>query len=125
MVGVNSRVLCLAQRAESRRISRNNPGVREAENNQQCIRRLNPETRSREQLVDTFRRAVANNDEQVKEAENEQQCNRQSVLEYREQKQSVNTDRRAAAHKDEEVRERENEQRRNRRSVPGVQGMSR
>ncbi len=55
MVGANSRALRLAQRAESHRILRNNPGVRAAENNQQCNRRLNPETRSREQSVEMFR----------------------------------------------------------------------
>jgi hypothetical protein len=93
MVGVNSRALRLAQRAESCRISRNNPGVREAENNQQRIRRFNPETRSCKQSVDTFRQAAAHEDEQVREAENEQQRNRQSVLEYREPEKSVNTDR--------------------------------
>jgi hypothetical protein len=93
MVGVNSRALRLAQRAENCRISRINPGVREAENNQQCIRHLNPETRSHKQSVDTFRRAAAHKDEQVREAENEQQRNRQSVLEYREQEKSVSTDR--------------------------------
>ncbi len=49
-----------------------NPGVREAENNKQCNRSLNPETRSREQSVDTFRRAAARKDEEEKEAENEQ-----------------------------------------------------
>jgi hypothetical protein len=101
MVGVNSRALCLAQRAESHRISRNNPGVREAENIQQCNRHLNPETRSCKQSVDMFRRAAARKDEEVREAENEQQCNRRLVPEYREQEQSVNTDRRAAAHEDE------------------------
>jgi hypothetical protein len=72
MVGVNSRVLRLVQRAESRRILRNNPGVREAENDQQRNRRLNPETRSREQSVDTFKRATARKDGEVREAENEQ-----------------------------------------------------
>ncbi len=46
MVGANSRALRLAQRAESSRILRNNPGVREAENKQQCNRSLNPKTRS-------------------------------------------------------------------------------
>ncbi len=85
MVGVNSRALHLAQRAESRRISRNNPGVREAKNNQQRNRHLNPETRSHEQSVDMFRRAAARKDEEVREAENEQRCNRWSVPEYREQ----------------------------------------
>ncbi len=49
MVGANSRALRLAQRAESCRILHNNPGVREAENKQQCNRSLNPETRSQEQ----------------------------------------------------------------------------
>ncbi len=34
MVGANSRALRLARRAESRRFSRTNPGVREAENDQ-------------------------------------------------------------------------------------------
>jgi hypothetical protein len=77
MVGVNSRALHLAQRAESCRISRNNPGVREAENDHQCNRRLNPETRSHKQSVDTFRRATAREDEQVREAKNEQRRNRQ------------------------------------------------
>jgi hypothetical protein len=37
MVGANSRALRLARRAESRRILHNNPGVREAENNQNAI----------------------------------------------------------------------------------------
>jgi hypothetical protein len=46
MVGVNSRVLRLARRAESRRILRNNPGVREAEKDQRRNRHLNPESRS-------------------------------------------------------------------------------
>jgi hypothetical protein len=118
MVDVNSRVLRLAQRAESRRISRKNLGVREAENDQQRNRRLNPETRSREQSVDTSRQAAARKDEEVREAENEQRRNRWLVSEYREQEQSINTDRRAAACKDEQVREAENEQRSNRRSVP-------
>ncbi len=61
MVGANSRALRLARRAESCRILPNNPGVREAENDQQCNRCLNPETRSwsQEQSVDTFRRAAA------------------------------------------------------------------
>jgi hypothetical protein len=58
MVGVNSRALRLAQRAESCRISRNNPGVREAEYNQRCNRCLTPETRSRKQFVNTDRQAV-------------------------------------------------------------------
>ncbi len=71
MGGVNSRALHLAQRAESPRISRNNPGVREAENNQQRNRCLNPETRSPEQSVDTYRQAAARKDEEVREAENE------------------------------------------------------
>ncbi len=72
MEGVNSRALHLAWRAESRRILRNNPGVREAEKDQQCNRHLNPETRSCEQLVDLFRRAAACKDEEEREAENEQ-----------------------------------------------------
>jgi hypothetical protein len=55
MVGANSRALRLARRAESHRILCNNPGVREAENDQQRNRHLNPETRSWEQSVDTFR----------------------------------------------------------------------
>jgi hypothetical protein len=55
MVGVNSRVLRLAQRAENCSISHNYPGVREAENDQQHNRHLNPETRSRKQSVGTFR----------------------------------------------------------------------
>ena len=93
MVGVNSRALRLAQRAESCRISCNNPGVREAENNQEHIRHLNPETRSCEQSVNTFRQATARKDEQVREAENVQRGNRRPVLEYREQEQSVNADR--------------------------------
>jgi hypothetical protein len=71
MVGVNSRALRLARRAESCRILCNNPGVKEAENNQQRNRHLNPETRSCEQPVDTFRRAAARKDEEVREAENE------------------------------------------------------
>jgi hypothetical protein len=71
----------LARKAERRRILRNNPGVREAENDQQCNRHLNPETRSREQLVDTFRRAATHEDEEVREAENEQRRNRLSVPE--------------------------------------------
>ncbi len=70
MVDVDSRALHLARRAESNRISHNNPGVREAENNQQCNRRFNPETRSWEQSVDTIRRAAARKDEEVREAEN-------------------------------------------------------
>jgi hypothetical protein len=82
----------LARRAESRRISHNNPGVREAKNDQQRNRHLNPETRSRKQSVDTFRRAAAREDEEVREAENEQQRNRQSVPEHREQEQSGNVD---------------------------------
>jgi hypothetical protein len=110
MVVVNSRVLRLARRAESRRIVCNNPGVREAEKDQQCNRHLNPETRSREQSVDLFRQAAACKDEEVREAENEQQWDRWSVPEYREQEQSVDMDRRAAACKDEQVREAENEQ---------------
>jgi hypothetical protein len=69
MVGVNSRALHLARRAESCRIFRNNPSVREAENDQQCNRHLNPETRSCKQSVNTDRRAAACKDEQVKEAE--------------------------------------------------------
>ncbi len=73
MVGINSRALCLARRAESRRILLNNPGVREAEKGQQCNRHLNPETRSRKQSVNTDRRAAACKDEEVREAENEQQ----------------------------------------------------
>jgi hypothetical protein len=55
MVGANSRALRLARRAESCRFLHTNPGVREAENNQRCNRRLNAETRSQEQSVDTFR----------------------------------------------------------------------
>jgi hypothetical protein len=97
MVGANSRALHLAQRAESRRILRNNPGVREAENEQQRNRCLNPETRSQEQLVDTFRRAAAREDEEIREKENEQRRNRRSVPEYREREQSVNMERRAVA----------------------------
>ncbi len=77
MVGVNSRALRLAQRAESCRISW----------------RLNPETRSHKQSVDTFRQTAACKDEQVREAENEQRCNRRLVPEYREQEQSVDTER--------------------------------
>ncbi len=50
-----------------------------------CNRRLNHETRSREQSVDTFKWAAAREDEEVREAENEQWCNRRSVPEYREQ----------------------------------------
>ncbi len=103
--------MLILERAESRRISRNNPGVREAENNQQCNRCLNPETRSREQSVDSFRWAAACKDEEVGESENEQWRNRRSVPEYREQKQSVNMDRWVAAREDEEVREAENNQR--------------
>ena len=106
MVGVNSRALCLARRAESCRILRNNPGVREAENNQQRNRHLNPETRSHEQLVDTLRQAAARKDEEVREAENKQQRNRRLVPEYREQEQSVNTKRQVIAHLDPEYRAR-------------------
>ncbi len=51
----------LARRAECRRISRNNPEYRGAENEQQRNRRLDPEYR---------------------EAENEQQRNRRSDPEY-------------------------------------------
>jgi hypothetical protein len=51
----------LAQRAECRRILRNNPEYREAENKQQRNRRLDLEYR---------------------EAENEQQCNRWSDPEF-------------------------------------------
>jgi hypothetical protein len=59
MVGANSRALCLARRAESRRISHNNPGVREAENNQQCNRWSVPEYREQEQSVNTNRGVIA------------------------------------------------------------------
>ncbi len=69
------------------------PGVREAENDQQRNRCLNPETRSQEQSVDTFRRATAREDDEVREAENEQRRNRRLVPEYREQEESVNTKR--------------------------------
>ncbi len=118
----------------------NNPGVKEAENNQQCNRRsvpeyreqeqsvntdrrviahLDPEYRAREQFANTERQATACKDEEVREAENEQQCNRRSVPEYREWEQSVNTQRKAVAREaGEEVKERENEQRHNRRSDP-------
>jgi hypothetical protein len=72
MVGVNSRVLHLARRAESCRILCNNPGVREAEKDQQRNRHLNPETRSCEQSVNADRGAPARKDEKVWEAENEQ-----------------------------------------------------
>ncbi len=49
----------LVRRAECRRISRNNPEYREAENEQQCNRRLDPEYRAREQVADTERHVVA------------------------------------------------------------------
>jgi hypothetical protein len=93
MVGANSRALCLARRSESRRISRNNPGVREAENNQQRNRRSVPEYREHEQSVNMERQAAACEDEEEREAENKQQRNRWSVPEYREHEQSVNTER--------------------------------
>ncbi len=89
MVGANSRALRLTRRAESHRISRNNPDVREAENNQQCNRRSVPEYREHEQSVNTERRAAAHEDEEVRQAENKQQRNRRSVPEYREHEQSV------------------------------------
>ncbi len=93
MVGANSRALRLARRAESRRILRNNPGVREAENNQQRNRRLVSEYREQEQSVNTNRQVIAHLDP-----------------EYRACKQFSNMERQAAACKDEEVREAENEQ---------------
>ncbi len=68
---------------------------------------MNPETRSQEQLVDTFRRAAARKDEEVRERENEQQCNRQSVPEYREWEQSVNMERQAVAREAPGVQENE------------------
>jgi hypothetical protein len=106
MVGANSRALRLAWRAESRRFLRTNPGVREAEKDQQRNRHLNPETRSREQSLDTFRQAAAREDKEVKEAKNEQRHNRRLVPEYREQEQSVNTKRQVIAHLDPEYRAR-------------------
>ncbi len=59
MVGASSRALHLAWRAENRRILHNNPGVREAENNQQCNRRSVLEFREQEQSVNTARRVIA------------------------------------------------------------------
>ncbi len=53
MIGANSRALRLARRAESHRILHDNPGVREAVNNQQCNRRSVPEYREQEQSVNT------------------------------------------------------------------------
>jgi hypothetical protein len=91
--GANSRVLCLARRAVSHRILRNNPAVREAENNQQHNRRSVPEYREHEQSVNTERQAAARKDEEVREAKNEQQRSRQLVPEYREHEQSVNMER--------------------------------
>ncbi len=85
IVGANSRALHLAWRAASCRISRNNPGVREAVNNQQRNRRSVPEYREQEQSANTERRAAARKDEEVRERENEQQHNRWSYPEYREQ----------------------------------------
>jgi hypothetical protein len=69
MVGANSRALHLARGAESRRILRNNPGVREAENNQQCNRWSVPEYSEHEQSVNTERQIAACKDEEVREAE--------------------------------------------------------
>jgi hypothetical protein len=68
MVGASSRALRLAWRAESHRISRNNPGVMEAENNQQCNRQSVPEYWEHEQSVNTERQAAACEDEEVREA---------------------------------------------------------
>jgi hypothetical protein len=62
----------LVQRAECRRISRNNPEYREAENKQQCNRWLDPEYR---------------------ETENKQQRNRRSDPEYRAREQVADTER--------------------------------
>ncbi len=90
---------------------RNNPGVRKAENEQKRNRHLNPETRSQEQLVDTFRRAAACKDEEVRERENEQRRNRWLVPEYREWKQSVNTERQAVAREAPGVQENESKNR--------------
>ncbi len=81
----------LARRDECRRILRNNPEYREAENKQQCNRRLDPEYR---------------------EAENEQHCNRRSDPEYRAHKQVTDTERHVVACLDPEYREQENEQQR-------------
>ncbi len=93
MVGANSRALCLAQRAEIRRILHNNPGVREAENNQQPNRWSVSEYREQEQSANTNRRVIARLDPKC-----------------RARKQFANMERQAAARKDEEVREAENEQ---------------
>ncbi len=75
----------LARRAECCRILRNNPGVREAENEQQRNRRLDPEYRARKQVADMERHVVARLNPEYREQENEQQCNRRSDPEYTKQ----------------------------------------
>jgi hypothetical protein len=107
MVHANSRALRLARMAETRRNSRNNPGVREAENKQQRNRQSVPEYREQEQSVNTERQAAARKDEEVRERENEQRCNRWLVSKYREQEQSFNMHRRAVAREAPGVRENE------------------
>jgi hypothetical protein len=67
MVGANSRALRLARRAESHRILRNNPGVREAENNQQCNRWSVPEYREQDQSVNTNRQDIAHLDPEYRD----------------------------------------------------------
>ncbi len=55
----------LAQRTECRRILRNNPEYREAENEQQRNRRSDPEYRAREQVADMERHVIAHLDQVV------------------------------------------------------------
>ncbi len=67
IVGAISRALLLARRAESHRILLNNPGVREAENNQQCNRRSVPEYGEQEQSVNTNRQVIAHFDPEYRD----------------------------------------------------------
>jgi hypothetical protein len=110
MVGANSKALRLAWRAESRRILHNNPGVREAEYNQQCSRRPVPEYREMNNL--------STRKDELLHAETKKQGKQKTKIQHngrlnpktRSLEKSVITFRRAAACKDEEIRERENEQ---------------
>ncbi len=84
----------LVRRAECHRILRNNPGVREAENEQQPNRRLDPEYRAHEQVADTERHVIARLDPEYREQENEQRHNRRTDPEYTEQENDQQRNRR-------------------------------
>jgi hypothetical protein len=72
----------LARRAECRRILCNNPEYREAENEQQRNRQLDPEYRACKQVADTERHVIARLDPEYREQENEQRRNRRSDPEH-------------------------------------------